>query len=757
MMPWHFCIKVIFLSVVSICVGSALTAQEVRVLSGAHDGFSRLVVYMPSRIPWKMTGEKTEREISFESTALQINTSLVFNRIEGVRLAAVSPLRAAVGLKLSMKCECDVTVFWHGKTMLVIDVADPRSDAPFDVAMASLVEKPVDLAKPTGSSLPYSFPAPVAPSVATKLATEHFNNEVDRSRGVKSMQTDIDHTRRTLAREIARAASLGLISAQEFPVAPKPTDLPRDLTVKMPPLSEAASAQPEINLHALTSADHIVVQQIDGDTQTGGGLPCIAPAAVAIATWGEGVGFASQVGAARTRLIEELNTVTSSAALDLARLYLYFGFGAEAMQVLKLIDVKTTEVEVANAMAQILERGHATTDTLFGQLECDSHVALWSALSYEDLPANTAVDTDAVLRAVSAMPVHLRRILGPQMVRKFTAAGQSTSAERTFRIIDRIPAKPTSDQMLAAAEIEIAMGDPMPSDASLETVVNANTTTSAEALVRRIDSRLKVGGGVPQSMANLAGAYAQEQEGTRNGQELARVFIEATAAAGSFDAAFAEMKRLFSKMPVEKQRHVVNTVLELLVNEADELTFLRYADQFSNLAEVGLPPRLGNKLARRFLNVGFPDLAQPYLRTPASGSDLQNRRLLRAEVDLENGAPHQALVDLLGLDGKDANILRAKAKSQLGEHRAAHQLFLSAGETKSALREALLAEEWKHVEAIADEELVDVVSLGLSDKIGEEPIGALARNRVLLDASAFAREEVKKLLETRVVPPAPVR
>lgn len=736
-----------------ICAATAILAQEVRVLSGAHDGFSRLVVHMPSRVDWAITGDGDAREITFDAAGLRLNTSLVFDRIKGTRLSAVSPLKTGPGLKLAMKCACDVEVFWHGEAMLVIDVRDPAPIAQLDQAKEVSGDAQSSVAEPVGSFSAEAL-APVSPmSAASTLATQHFNDQLEGQADALLVQTDLDQARRTLAREVARAASLGLVSASKLPASPTPMEKPHETKAELPP-SDTYSDPPDINLHALTSADHIALPQTASDTRTASGAACIAPSAVAIATWGTDTGFAQQIGAGRMRLTEEFDRLTPQAALELARLYLYFGFGAEAAQVLHMAGAQTPEAEVAKTLAQIMERGHATNSAFAGQLECESDIALWSALSYETLPKNTAINTDAVLRALTALPVHIRSALGPQLVRKFTAAGQSRSAERTLRILDRNPAAPTANQTLAAAEIKIATGDSGPVDAALADVVTANTQTSAESLVHRIDTRLKTGRGVPQSMADLAGAFAQEQEGTKVGYELARSFIEATAAAGSFDSAFSEMKRLFPQMPDENQRHVVDKVLELLAANADDLTFLRHATRMREGADAGPHPSVGNQVARRLLDLGFTGLAQDYLRPPASGLDLENRRVMRAELDLRNGAPRQALVDLLGLSGANVNRLRAKANSQLGEHRAAHLLYLSAGEMDAALREALLAEDWQQANAIADQELVDVVTLGTSDADKVEPTGVLAQNRALLEASAVAREEVKTLLETRILPDA---
>ncbi|MCZ4352891.1 hypothetical protein O4H61_10240 [Roseovarius aestuarii] len=743
--------KVSILAVLGIFVASIANAEQVRILSGAHDGYSRLVVHMPARVPWTMSGGNDEREISFTTKPFQLDTSLVFDRITGERLSSVTPLADGVGLKIAMKCACDVDAFWLGQAMFVIDIRDPRPIENQD--SETLDQERAKPPVPTSDGGPRSDPDEVggAQSKATLLAAQHFTDQLENRSEAAPYQIDLGIARQSLAREIARAVSLGLVTARERPplsqnVRPGHVDESPEPNIRL-----VADA---INLNAVNSAGLPDLGGMNSGVQTAVGAACIETSDVAISAWGTDAQFASQIGTERRRLTDEFDRVTGDAAMDLARRYLYFGFGAEAIQVLNLVDGTMPEAKIAKAIAQIMEEGHTTSSVFSGQLECESDAALWSALSYEALPENTVVNIDAILRALSALPNHTRALLGPQLARKFTAVGQISFAKRILRVVDRNPADPSTDQVLAGAEIDISQHEPELADAALEAVVAANTEASAEALVRRIDNRLQTGRGVSQDMADLAGAYAQEQEGTKVGHDLARVYIQATAAVGDFDSAFSEMYRLFPGMPTQQQRHVTDTVLELLAVNADDVTFLRYANRMKKGADAGLSPNVGNMLGRRLLDLGFTGLAEIYLRPPTTGLDLENRLKLRAESNLKNGAPRQALVDLLGLTGTDVNVLREMAKSQLGEHRSAQLLFLSAGESEAALQEALLAEDWTQVKALADQELGNVVALGAADGMSDEPTGVLARNRALLDASALAREEVENLLQARALPVA---
>lgn len=111
--------------------------------------------------------------------------------------------------------------------------------------------------------------------------------------------------------------------------------------------------------------------------------------------------------------------------------------------------------------------------------------------------------------------------------------------------------------------------------------------------------------------------------------------------------------------------------------------------------------------------------------------------MLSAEISLAQGLPRKAEVDLLGLDGRDVNVLRARARSLAGEHGQAYELYQSAGLLEDAEREAWLS-------------IVPGSSIAAADSENANQI--LARNRDLLDASSFARSELEILLSENPFP-----
>jgi hypothetical protein len=182
------------------------------------------------------------------------------------------------------------------------------------------------------------------------------------------------------------------------------------------------------------------------------------------------------------------------------------------------------------------------------------------------------------------------------------------------------------------------------------------------------------------------------------------------------------------------------------------MTFLKHV-----FAEhIGLPGNMNaeviNAVAKRLLALGFPTKARAFLIPPAAGEQGRVRALLRAEASLLENRPRQAEVDMLGLTGEDVNLLRAKARSQVGEHMAAARLLSAGNQPDMAKREAWLAEDWDMVLAANDPVLTDVAMLVKPDipPDAAAPLagdaGVLAQGRALIEASSSTRSTIESLL-----------
>jgi hypothetical protein len=269
-----------------------------------------------------------------------------------------------------------------------------------------------------------------------------------RAQANESLRTaqDLRQKRAQVLGQIARAASQGLLSPNvqwpsQDPASPQETESAKGVTsdAVQNPTPDEKRLNPLDNLRARSSIDRDVLahaEQMNGPLSGRG--DCLSDKLTRVANWGTDEPFGAQIGPLNRRLFGEFDKPDESVAVGLARLYVFFGFGAEAQRALGLVSTPSLESTILQTMAQILREGHASPQSVLSkQLDCTTSVAVWAALSYRDLPADMPIDTDAILRAFSGLPPHLRRYVGPMLSQKFLTADRTETANRILRILER--------------------------------------------------------------------------------------------------------------------------------------------------------------------------------------------------------------------------------------------------------------------------------------------------------------------------------
>ena len=769
------------LFLVLLFAGPALSAP-VRIRSGEHGEFTRIVLDLPKRAKWEISQAGDKAVLTFTGLELEFDTSLAFNRLSEGRLGEISAGPEKGSLTIELGCDCELSGFWYGRSSFVVDIRDVAHPA-----QAKTMDQAQDPQPESASTRETkTAPKPKTPlpdvhlSTAASLAMSELSSGLsplseDEVKPVeikpadpapaRAPAPDMQKTRERLLRQISRAASQGLLSPKVD--LPSTTDMQDHAKpgpdVPAPPSIAAAEVSKEpmdhINLNAQSSIDRDFLSTLAQASGISEGSACLDPDQVDVAAWGTDEPFARQIGAVRLRLSGEFDKTDEAAALELARLYLYFGFGVEANQALKLVAKETRDTALLKDLAEIFEKGYAPADSpLSGHLNCGAPVSLWSALSYQTLPTDAPMDENAILRGFNALPPHLRSYLGPVLSRRFLEAGRQATSDRVLRILDRSEETTTPDADLVKAEMNMAQGAEGEAKALLDDVVKSGSEPSAKALLLKIETALEAGDEISFETAQLAGAYAQENRDEALGRSLSQAYVVALAASGAFDQSYAEFTRLKAELEPENRQEIQSRVLGFLTAGADDATFLKHV--FSD--HVGQPDALDAKAAnattKRLLALGFTTKARQFITLQAAGEHGRDRALLHAEASLLENQPHQAEADLLGLTGEDVNVLRAKARSQMGEHKAAAELFASGNQPDMAKREAWLAEDWDRVLAANDPVLTDVAMLVNTPPDAAAPlpddVGVLARDKALIEASSSTRNTIETLLNSQPGPDA---
>ena len=158
-----------------------------------------------------------------------------------------------------------------------------------------------------------------------------------------------------------------------------------------------------------------------------------------------------------------------------------------------------------------------------------------AALPHDD------VGKSAVLRSFSALPPHLRRLLGPRLVDRFLAAEDMSTATALRDAVLRAPGDSSPEVALMQAAMSRAAGKPAQAEAQLEPLASGSGPASADALVALIEQRVTLGQSVDFAQVQVLEELLKERKGGVQAAKFQHALVLARAASGDFDGAFSEV------------------------------------------------------------------------------------------------------------------------------------------------------------------------------------------------------------------------
>ena len=759
----------LFLALCSLALADLAAAQVAVVRSGAHDGFDRLVVDMPVRMEWYSELSDDGASVVFEDKSLQFDLDAAFARIGRARLRAIHAPDGGGQLDLDFACACRLRAFWHGASMLVLDIVGGE---PIAIGSSTRPEsramRGTERVSETVTSTRHRSPASLALAESMRGRVGPRKIAIPNEWSTAATKPGLNAMNETLLTQLSRAASQGLITLPALTrstVLPATTSesgemrivestetyaLPERATQSDPPTFSA----PQPSFRATTSMDRDVRRATHSKPNLESSDSCPSRDFIDVRSWGGARPYRSEIGSLNGTLFGEFDRIDKANALRLARLYIHHGFSAEARQILALLEPSAPEIIIARELADIVEHVPYPGGILANALNCEEPVVLWALLAMSDLPEDRVFDHRALKRSFVALPKTLRRSLGPVLVRRLVSAGHDKTAEAIFRLIgrDKISLGPGSE--LAKVALAGRAGGQAEADGALRELVRSNAAQSGEALAESIERALRQDQPVTLADAQLAGALAFEHRGTPVGNRLAAAYLGALGASGAFEPAVREFDRLRPTLVDETASKLAALLVEDLVHEADDVTFLRHVMTDRLAPSRSLPEPLALAVANRLLDLGFAGHALRYVESHSLGDENRNASLLRARIALAQGHAAKAELELLGLDGLDADILRAEALVSLGRHAAARRFFASHDKAVRADRAAL---RLNSPEAMGQSQNPLIREVAQAFGEGQIPMpraeaASISVNQVLLDQSANMRDIFQRLLATTPAP-----
>ena len=693
-------------------------ARNAVVTAGEHAGFPRVVVQFGGPVDWQLgrTPQGYSLRISPEVPVYDMKT--VFNLIGKTRLTAAAMDPATGDLALSLACPCYAMPYEERPGVIVIDLRDgtapPGSSFELPLESSATQGQPkVNVTKPS-----YDWTKLPSPAADASSALPFWER---RAKPNPLQAETMESLRLSLIQDLGRGASHGLVDmvvpAQNSKDEVEPAYVPQHVQT-------VAKTDTSLNIDVRRKAAL-------GRPLTGQGGDCWADDQMEIALWGGQQPIAAQLGPQRAGLSAEFDIPDLNAVTRAIRFQLFIGFGAEARSLIRAFAPNAPDAALWLSMAAVLDRATDPAPAFAGMEDCETSAALWATLADAKAAPTSPQAKAAVLRGFSALPPHLRRLFGPDLVDHLLQLGDITQATALYDATLRAPGDENPDFGLMKAQMSRAIGKPDTALAQISALAKLPGSGSAEPLLALIEAQVPLGKPITFAQVQALEAYATERRGGVDAARFERALVLAKAGSGDFDGAFAGLNRFADAAP---------TVWQLLAQSAPRSAFLTHA---SLAPSDPFPPAaipFAEPIANRMLELGLSDQAALWAAHVPQAPPVMLARIKMAQGDAES-----ALALLHSDDSAKALALKAQSYQALGQAQKAAEIYAHLGQPKDHWQAVAQARDWQALATDGPAPWREVAAL-LINKASVAATGPLAHDAALIARSAATRDAILALL-----------
>jgi hypothetical protein len=732
-------------------------AKPAVVRSGEHGHFSRLVITANTLGAWETTSSSNQFKIEFSTFNQGFNVSEVFTRIDRQRLQDIVSQNSTIEFRLA--CQCDIEIFEATPNMIVLDIKDRKFVAFFPKGDLKYINSRNHLSfasqsipsnnAPKWSTHYLRYPArrlAITPFIArnsnTGLAQQGPSPEVSENPLTVSGKTLINTLQNRLVGSFGAAATRGILNIDES-VASGRLDRPVSSSTSLAPLGTGhegtANFSIESSLVSPTNRNKTTLKE-DFD------IRCISSNRFEISKWSDGRPFDQQLGDASPKLFTTLEKLDVAAAIKLARLYLFFGFGAEAKQVLNYdISLQKRWPELV-VIADILENKPTQLLSIFSESsDCKGPISLWAVLVNSLESPYILENKNEILFELSSLPIHLRRILAPKVSARFLEARLPSYASSALQTLKRTKyplseiAKLENGGILHATNKSAAALDVFSS-------ISSNSQTAIEALIHKTHLQLEANLELDESTQRLIEAYATEYQETSIGVELIEISILALSKAGEFGHAFQKIADLNEEI----QGPILRKVYGDIVTLTSDVSFSEHA--FTNVKKTVLTYNadLSLQFSRRLLALGFLDEALAIFSALSEPKLSEEAKLLGAEILIALNKPAAAATYLSDLKSAEAALLTAQILILQNNRDGAARVFQNFDKAEKKQLNAWLAPNWKESFKDSDGPVGRLVQIAQSPVSSINQLdGMLGQTQSLINESRQSRSLISSIIRSK--------
>lgn len=755
-------------SAVFWCTASAAAPAALQI--GQHQSYSRIVISNLKHEKWSHEQNDESHTIRFGAYASGFDLAGILAKKNHDRIRNISTDNSSITFELN--CDCTVDSFPVATEIFAIEIKDPDTlkfatqnheemkyvetsnrlsfGKQENVANSTLVRFPVR----NSVSFPKSYQnAPVNDNInASKIRPRKTTGATivaTPSQQPQMVNQDINLLQKRLAAEFGLATTRGLLTREKMSKKENSS-----LNPSFTPNSLEELFRTELKKEGLSVDKTGNTSLKQGET----GLrtkseKCISNNRFQISSWADDRPFTQQIGTANAVLYNPLGEIDIAKAANLARLYIYFGFGAEARQLLEMNSEIAQKWPELVEISYLLEGRSLKQEYSFSRpTHCKEQNAIWSALANSVNSSFIAEDEHEILSELSALPIHLRRLLAPRISNIFLKSGNKDAALAAMNTLKRAKYPLNNSSNFQEAVISI---DNNEIETAIEqfSKVESNSELAAEAFLETVKLKLSSGLEIDDATLNLLDSYAAEYEETDLGLKFQILGSHAIAAVGQYEKALARI----STFPSDSQTNPLLIVYGIIVEEATDVSFLENAFDRVQKQELSQNTILSLKFAERLSDLGFPQESQKFLSAIDDAEASDKKLLLQAKnlVALEQYADAEFLLE--NSDGPNFYQIKEKIFEHLGKTELAseyhNRMLAEVQNTTNPDGRAPVTEQGEEISSRIND--ISVLTETNVAAIDVETPKMLARVSEMLDESQDSRTQLKQLISDPEIFPTP--
>ncbi|MGH1412430.1 MAG: hypothetical protein ACRBB0_02995 [Pelagimonas sp.] len=671
------------------------SAQIIAVRSGEHGDFTRLVFDVPAETTWTLAPntETNFVRLTLDRSISGYNTSLVFDKINKDRVLGMVPLENSSSIDIHLACDCFASGFLLRNSMLVIDIKNNVVNSNVS-AKDTAAQPQTDLSKLWLGDGARIGPLKRDTSLST-LNLPVFSEQLEGFPAVNEEARSAEvsaQVRGQVFVDVASAATQGLLDPSQSLGRP--------------------TRRAEFDLNDIDAQNTVGTIRLDDEVERDfsekgrvsiGGRQCTQSHTVDLSKWGEDQSEISLLLATRRgAMFGEFDRINKNALISYVQSLLFFGFGAEARSV--LITEGGNLDPALLALSYLIDGESDPSQYFASQLNCESYSVMWAVLDGQNLLPSSVINDSFLLQAFEILPKHLKLHVGPLLAQKLTNSGFTGVAKSLLRRLERSTGHETESILLGKAQLDLLEGNQEQANAALSQLSISDGPETASAIAAKVELARESGERVPERIVELSGAYSTELRNSDSGPELWQAHLRSLVLNNEFDDALSVLNSV-DGISEELLIDSTNDTFEAIFQNSEDLPFLKYF--FYEVPKMQEKLRSSTLLlaAERVLKMGLPDASLTTLEEIQDPELFREIQVAKAKALISLSRPEEAEILLIGLKGENVALLRALARSKMGDHEYARAIYDELGEETSGLTQAWLSGNWGRVSEQKDDPL----------------------------------------------------